>query len=92
MFHQEKHIERFSFERVSKSNKKRSSYNLCVCATLIGIRARLTRNLQEDQNTLRVGTGPIELGLEGVCGIDQVKRSWKSLVRHEMNVILSLRG
>ena len=31
----------FSFERVSKSNKKRSSYNLCVCATLIGIRARL---------------------------------------------------
>jgi len=39
MFHQEKHIEMFSFERVSKSNKKRSSYNLCVCATLIGIRA-----------------------------------------------------
>ena len=25
--------------RVSKSNKKRSSYNLCICATLIGIRA-----------------------------------------------------
>ena len=39
MFYQEKHIERFSFERVSKSNKKRSSYNFCVCATLIGIRA-----------------------------------------------------
>ena len=39
MFHQEKHIERFSFERVSKSNKKKSSYNLCVCATLTGIRA-----------------------------------------------------
>jgi len=39
MFHKEKHIERFSFERVSKSNKKRISYNLCVCATLIDIRA-----------------------------------------------------
>ena len=53
---------------------------------------RLTRNLQEDQNTLRVGTGPIELGLGGVCGREQVKRSWKSAVGHEMNVILSLKG
>ena len=34
MFHQEKHIERFSFEWVSKSNKKKTSYNLCVCTTL----------------------------------------------------------
>ena len=53
---------------------------------------RLTRNLQEDQNTLRVGTRPIELGMGGVCGRDQVKRSWKLVVGHEMNVILSLRG
>ena len=27
---------------------------------------RLTRNLQEDQNTLRVGMKPIELGLGGM--------------------------
>ena len=35
MFHQNKHFERFSFKRVYKSNKKRISYNLCVCATLM---------------------------------------------------------
>ena len=45
---------------------------------------RLTRNLQEDQNTFRVEMGSIELGLGGVCGRDQVKRSWKSVMGHEM--------
>ena len=35
---------------------------------------------------------PFELGMRGVCGRDQVKRSWKTVVGHEMSVFLSLRG
>ncbi|CAF1931358.1 unnamed protein product [Brassica napus] len=41
-------------------NKKENKY--------FTIQERLTRNLQEDQNTLRIGTGPIKLGLGDVEG------------------------
>ena len=67
------------------------SYNLCVSATLIGIRAVDKKSARRPKYPL-VGTGYIELGLGSVCGRYQVKRSWKSVVIHKMSVILSLRG